>query len=350
MLVALVVGLMITSQSAAPTASAPSGELRATFIGNMAFHVTDGRIAILTDFPYTSGAFRYMEWSKTRVPTGPAPLCLITHSHDDHFAPRLARDYCGSILGPKDVVSHGGVTALELKDEVRWERVLIHPRATAHAGIEHYSFLLEWGERRLYFTGDTDDPGALLAARRLDVAFVSPWLLKAVADLGKRIDAGQVVVYHHVAGEAVPEIQGRLVPKQGDVLGLSSGSKPVRVIEAGPEPAKVELDEFGKRLEEARGNVQTLLGRAYFEGPFSKQFYPTFGPRLSECMQQTADAAPADFDLVLDLGADGRVVEAMVRPETKLTTCFTAVVRKDLFPPPPTAGFRVPITMTFSAK
>jgi hypothetical protein len=124
------------------------------------------------------------------------------------------------------------------------------------------------------------------------------------------------------------------------------------VIEAGPEgiPSKVELDEFEKRLEEAKGNVQSLAGRAYFEGPFSKQFYPTFGPRLSECMQQTADTAPADFDLVLDLGADGHVVEAMVRPETKLTTCFTAVVRKDLFPPPPAAGFRVPITMTFTKE
>ena len=71
---------------------------------------------------------------------------------------------------------------------------------------------------RATFTGDTDDPEALLAARGLDVAFVSPWLLAAVGSQGRRIDARQVAVYHYKAGEAVPEIQGRLVPRPGDVL------------------------------------------------------------------------------------------------------------------------------------
>ncbi len=52
-----------------------------------------------------------------------------------------------------------------------------------------------------YFTGDTESPQALLAARHLDVAFVSPWL------------------YHHESGQRVPECgQGCTVPRQGDVL------------------------------------------------------------------------------------------------------------------------------------
>jgi len=47
---------------------------------------------------------------------------------------------------------------------------------------------------------------------------VSPWLLRAVAKAGRRIDACRIVVYHHARDEAVPEIQGRELPRQGDEL------------------------------------------------------------------------------------------------------------------------------------
>jgi hypothetical protein len=347
-MLATLVGALIAGAGAGASPPPPAGELRATFIGNMAFHITDGRVAVLTDFPYESGAFGYMEWSKAMVPKGPPPLCVISHSHADHFAPRLARDFCGHILGPRDVVQGSGVQALPLEDDVRWEGLSIRPVKTPHDDVEHCSYLIEWGGRRLYFTGDTDDTSALLAARDLDVAFVTPWLLTAVHEQGKRIDAGQVVVYHHRSGEAVPEIQGRLVPRPGDVLGLGSEATPVRVLEAGPATApKAEVDAFEKRFREASGDVKTPAGRAYFEGAFSKQFYSIYPPGLSQCMQQTGEA-PRSFDLVLGLGADGRVEEATVRPETKLTTCFMARVQKDVFPPPPSAGFQVPVSVRFT--
>jgi hypothetical protein len=47
---------------------------------------------------------------------------------------------------------------------------------------------------------------------------VSPWLLGAATRGGRRIDARRVVVYHHGSGEAVPEIQDRELPRQGDEL------------------------------------------------------------------------------------------------------------------------------------
>ena len=72
--------------------------LSATVIGNMAFHITDGTAALITDFPYESGAFGYMKWSRDHVPVGQGPLCLVTHSHRDHFLPRLASEFCGIVL------------------------------------------------------------------------------------------------------------------------------------------------------------------------------------------------------------------------------------------------------------
>jgi L-ascorbate metabolism protein UlaG (beta-lactamase superfamily) len=200
-------------------ATAAGVALQATFIGNMAVHLTDGKVALLTDFPYESGAFGYMAWSREAVPAGPRPLCLFTHSHKDHFSAALVREHCGSVLGPADVAkAAAGAAALEMKPEVRWEGLVIRPLATPHAGLEHYSYLVEWQGRRLYFTGDTEDLAALLAARDLDAAFVSPWLLDAAAKEGARVDARQVVVYHHRADQSVPPAEGRTVPRQGQAL------------------------------------------------------------------------------------------------------------------------------------
>jgi L-ascorbate metabolism protein UlaG (beta-lactamase superfamily) len=213
----MIAGLMI---GLALAGAAPAAELRATFIGNMGWHLTDGQIAVLIDFPYESGAFGYMTWTKSAVPAGPSPLCVISHSHDDHFAPPLAPEFCGSILGPKDVVKAGGMKIVESNPEVRWEGITIRPIPTPHASLEHYSSLIEWAGKRLYLTGDTEDTSALLAARDLDVAFVSPWLLEAVSAKGQRIDARRVVVYHHRDGETVVEAQERILPAQGQVLKL----------------------------------------------------------------------------------------------------------------------------------
>lgn len=206
------------------TATAPAQQLRATFIGNAAFHLTDGRVAVLTDFPYESGAFGSMPWSSTTVPTGPAPLCIVSHAHADHFAADRAAEFCGTLLGPRDVVRSADVDALELQPRVRWEGVTIHAFRTPHASIEHYSFLLEWAGQRLYFTGDTNDTEALLAARDLDVAFVTPWLLEAVHRAGRQIDARRIVVHHHRIDESVPGTEESVVPSQGEVLTLGRAS------------------------------------------------------------------------------------------------------------------------------
>ena len=60
---------------------------------------------------------------------------------------------------------------------------------------------MSWRGQELYFTGDTEEPAALLDQEGLDVAFVSPWLLDAVLGRGERVNARQVIVYHHTADQ-----------------------------------------------------------------------------------------------------------------------------------------------------
>jgi L-ascorbate metabolism protein UlaG (beta-lactamase superfamily) len=220
--VAAAAAILLALAAASASASEPP---RATFIGNMGVHLSDGTRSLLVDFPYRSGAFGYMEWPPEAVPQGVAGLCLFTHSHADHFEAALASRYCERVLGPRDAVRASGVSALEMSDEVRWNAVVIRPLRTPHAGLEHYSYVVEWGGARLYFTGDTEDPSTLLAQRGLDGAFVSPWLLGSVREQGARIDARQVIVYHHRGGEVVPEDPPRIVPRQGELLSFPAAKR-----------------------------------------------------------------------------------------------------------------------------
>jgi len=203
----------------AAAADAEPAEIRARFIGNMALQLTDGRVTLRTDFPYESGYSGYMTWTDALVPA-PAgeALCLVTHSHRDHFLAALAKHFCQKIIGPADVTAALPERALPMGRTVPFGPVVVTPLATPHARLEHYSYRVEWSGLRFYFTGDTGDPAELLRQRDLDAAFVSPWLLGAATKGGRRIDARRIVVYHHEQDEAVPEIQGRELPRQGDEL------------------------------------------------------------------------------------------------------------------------------------
>ncbi|MGH9749174.1 MAG: hypothetical protein ACRD5D_07975 [Candidatus Polarisedimenticolia bacterium] len=126
-------------------------ELR--FIGNQAFEITDGQLTLLTDVPYQSGYSGYMTYDEGSVRPRGRVLSLITHRHPDHFEP-----------GP-------------------------------------FLNLVEWAGTRLYFVGDTEDPGELLRAKDLDFAFVTPWLWRTVRNRKATVDARRIVIYHHTAEE-----------------------------------------------------------------------------------------------------------------------------------------------------
>jgi L-ascorbate metabolism protein UlaG (beta-lactamase superfamily) len=206
-----------------PGAAAEATAIRARFIGNMAVQLTDGRVVLRTDFPYESGYSGYMTWTDAVVPPADDALCLVTHSHRDHFLPALAARYCRSLVGPKDVAAALPDRSLPLGRTVSFGPLAIVPIATPHRGLEHYSYRVEWSGLRLYFTGDTGDAEELLRQRDLDAAFVSPWLLRSARASGRRIDARRVVVYHHARGETIPEIQDREVPRPGDELVFRKG-------------------------------------------------------------------------------------------------------------------------------
>ena len=199
---------------------AQPARLTATFIGNMAFAISDGQRTIYTDFPYESGSFGYMKYDFETVPKAPGALCLITHGHRDHFdAARFEKMDAKVIAPPELAATLPKDRVIPFAPKMTWSDVTIEAFKTPHGSIDHASYLVTWHGMRLYFTGDTDGTEALLAARDLDAAFVSPWLLKKVQEEGGRIDALRIVIYHHRTGETVafPKVW---VPKQGERLVL----------------------------------------------------------------------------------------------------------------------------------
>lgn len=195
--------------------------LLATFIGNMAFAITDGTTTIYTDFPYESGYSGYMTYDFAAVPKTAGALCLVTHGHRDHFDAPLFAKMDAMLIAPPDVEARvPKERTIPFAPKMRYRDVEIEALETPHAGIGHASYLVTWHGLRLYFTGDTDGVDQLLAMKNLDFAFVSPWLIERVAGMKGRIDARQVVCYHHQADERVPAFQNRIVPRQGETLAL----------------------------------------------------------------------------------------------------------------------------------
>jgi L-ascorbate metabolism protein UlaG (beta-lactamase superfamily) len=209
--------------------TAPSGgaaqrpSITARFIGNMAVALSDGAVTVMTDFPYESGYSVYMEYPPDAIrSTTPITLSLITHGHSDHWKRELFVTTGWNLAGPADIVSTvPAARVVPLTGVTTFHGIDIAPIETPHAGIGHYSYVLTWHGRRLYFSGDTESIDHLVALKNLSVAFVSPWLHRSVLKAGRRIDADRVVIYHHQDGERVPECAANcLIPQQGQSIRL----------------------------------------------------------------------------------------------------------------------------------
>jgi glyoxylase-like metal-dependent hydrolase (beta-lactamase superfamily II) len=207
----------------AASASGTAETLSARFLGNEAFEIRGGDTTLLTDFPYQSGAFGYMEYDRSELRERKDSLCLITHAHADHFDASLAAKIGCKVLAPPSVLARVPKDrALAAGTTVRFGEATIIPIRTDHGAEPHFSYLVEWAGLRLYFTGDTEKSAELAKQGSLDALFISPWLLSSARAAGRLPPATRIVVYHHQAGEKVPDCSGScLVPQQGQVIEVS---------------------------------------------------------------------------------------------------------------------------------
>ena len=139
--------------------------LVAKFIGNCGFCLTDGVDRLYIDFPYKSGAYGYMSFSKHNLDSlstyGSDACFLFTHAHDDHFNRKEVRSRKLKAVGPFGIRCYVNnyITIDQLNKSGAWH---IIPFKTRHAlCIEHYSYVLEWHDTRIFISGDTKDISVL---------------------------------------------------------------------------------------------------------------------------------------------------------------------------------------------
>lgn len=196
--------------------------LEARFIGNMAFAISDGTVTLMSDFPYESGYSRYMTYAPENIhSTTPTTLSLITHRHGDHWKPALFAKTNWQVAGPNDVIASAPAHRVVPLTETRttFGPLEIERIETPHADVGHYSYIVTWHGKRMYFSGDTESSASLRAAKNLDVAFISPWIYRAVVRNNHVVDAKRIVIYHHESGESIPECRDRCsMPRQGDTI------------------------------------------------------------------------------------------------------------------------------------
>ena len=214
----LAVGLALTSTSQAQDVSI-------NFIANASLRITDGKQVLFTDFPYVSAAYGHMAYTYPFfVEQGNDVTTLITNRLTDHFDPVAFMTLDWKVIAPAEVVGELQSRYTELNDArdrvvavlerereldqavspdqeitvvmpdpiikpdtVVVEESLVHGAMhiqairTESAQTEHYSYVIDWGGKKIYLSGDTGDIEHLATLPEVDIAFITPWLLKTLA-------------------------------------------------------------------------------------------------------------------------------------------------------------------------
>ena len=204
--------------AAAPDENDAKAKLTATFIGNEAFAITDGIVTLVTDFPYQSGYSLYMEYDPAALEIEGEVLALVTHRHLDHFDPTLflAKDWW--VVAPREITDGLSKSrVIPMADQVEYLGIRIEPIRTKHSTTEHFSYLVIWQGRKLYFFGDTESAGEFLAlGKEVDLVFMPPWVLRPLLLDGIDIPAKQIVIYHQRVGEPLPRCGKSRALAQGE--------------------------------------------------------------------------------------------------------------------------------------
>lgn len=199
-----------------------SSEIKATFIGNCGVHLTDGKSNLYIDFPYKSGAFGYMTYSASAIDSiENNSYFLFTHKHPDHYSRKVLNQikskHKGNVYGKWNINDLGTFNT-------GFEDFTIATFETKHRfSFKHYSFLITWHGKKIYFSGDTESAATIASVEQIDWAFIPTWIWKDAKENNLQINATKVAIYHLYPDESItnsmPE-KIKLLDKQGEKWGL----------------------------------------------------------------------------------------------------------------------------------
>lgn len=196
---------------------AQSGKISIKFIGNSGFYMTDGSKHLCVDFPYKSGAHRYMEYSSSELDSIPVnSVLLFTHRHADHYSKKLLKKLTGKAYG------NWNVSELEELNEPEFS---IQTFKTSHKfTFKHYSYLITWHNKKIYISGDTGNAEPMSKIENIDWVLAPFWVYRNAQDQNILIDTKMYGICHlyptQKIGEGFPE-NVHFFTKQNEVITIS---------------------------------------------------------------------------------------------------------------------------------
>lgn len=194
-------------------------EIKIRFIGNCGLHMTDGNLNIYVDFPYKSGAHKYMEYNKSVLDSISAnSIFIFTHRHSDHYSKKLLKKQKGEIYG------NWNVSKLEKELNSNFQEFSIKAYKTSHLfTFKHYSYLITWHNMKIYVNGDTGNVEPVSKIDTIDWVFAPFWLYCNAKTENIPIHTAMFGIYHlypaQVIGEGFPD-NVHFLTKQNEVIGI----------------------------------------------------------------------------------------------------------------------------------
>ncbi len=197
-----------------------SKEIKIKFLGNCGLYITDGKLNLYIDFPYKSGAYGYMKYEKSEIDSlKNNSIFLFTHRHADHYSKKILKEYKSKHSGK--FFGNWNVKKIErLNNSI--EDFKIEPFKTKHKfTFKHYSYLLTWHGKKMFFSGDTEDIKTIKTLKNIDWVFIPYWLFLDAKEKNVKIDAVKFSIYHLYQDQKVinsnPE---KVIPlnKKGEII------------------------------------------------------------------------------------------------------------------------------------
>lgn len=167
-----------------------ANEIKIRFIGNCGVFMTDGKSNIYVDFPYKSGAFNYMKYAPSQIDSIKSnSIFIFTHKHPDHYSGKLVKKFKGKTYGPWNV------DELEKLSSIPEFSVKAF-KTKHHFSFNHYSYLVTWHNKKIFFSGDTENADTIGKMAGMDWAFVPYWIMIDAKEKNMKIDTKMIAIYH----------------------------------------------------------------------------------------------------------------------------------------------------------
>ena len=105
--------------------------------------------------------------------------------------------------------------------------------------------------------------------------------------------------------------------------------------------------QLAAAVAEVDANLKAAVGKQYDE-TIGHEFSAKYLSSVRQCKQSTSSGKnPSSFDILLKLDTNGKVISALVDPETPLAVCSRTALMDQSFSPPTHADYWVNIHMQF---